>query len=259
MSNTENVSTGKPKVGGAISVAPVGTTLPLNARAALDEAFVKLGYASEDGVTNNNNPESDNVKAWGGDTVLTMLTAKDDTFGFTLIEALNKQVLQFVYGDANVTGDLANGIVLKANSTEQAERSIVIDMVMRGGVLKRVVIPRGKVTEVGEITYADESAVGYQTTVTCLPDASGNTHYEYIQQASGGLAEYTVTFDSDGGSSVADQTVNSGETATRPANPTKADYIFRGWYSDAALTTEYDFTTPVTADITIHAKWEAEA
>lgn len=259
MSNTEYVSVGKPKIGGAISVAPVGTTLPTNARAALDAAFEKLGYASEDGVTNNNTPEADNVKAWGGDTVLVLQTSKDDTFAFTLIEALNKKVLQFVYGDSNVTGDLTNGLAITANSKEQAERAIIIDMNLRDGHLKRVVIPRGRVSEVGEITYADESAIGYNTTITCLPDEDGNTHYEYIQKASGAVASYTVTFDSDGGSSVSDQTVDAGDVATVPTPPTKSSYTFKGWYSDAALTTPYDFTTPVNADITIHAKWEANA
>lgn len=182
MSNTENVSVGKPKVGGAIFAAPVGTTLPTDATTTLDTAFAALGYASEDGVTNNNSPESDNIKAWGGDTVIVLQTAKEDTFGVTLIECLNVDVLEFVYGSDNVSGDLTNGISITANSKEQEEHSLVIDMIMRGGVLKRIVIPRGKVSEVGEITYADESAVGYQTTITCMPDTSGNTHYEYIKQ-----------------------------------------------------------------------------
>jgi hypothetical protein len=182
MSNTENVSVGKPKVGGAIFAAPIGTTLPTDATTTLDTAFAALGYASEDGVTNNNSPESDNIKAWGGDTVIVLQTAKEDTFGVTLIECLNVDVLEFVYGSDNVSGDLTNGISITANSKEQEEHSLVIDMIMRGGVLKRIVIPRGKVSEVGEITYADESAVGYQTTITCMPDTSGNTHYEYIKQ-----------------------------------------------------------------------------
>ena len=73
------------------------------------------------------------------------------------------------------------------------------------------------------------------------------------------MASYTVTFDSDGGSSVSDQTVDAGDVATVPTPPTKASYTFKGWYSDVALTTPYDFTTPVNADITIHAKWEANA
>ena len=67
--------------------------------------------------------------------------------------------------------------------------------------------------------------------------------------------EYTVTFDSNGGSEVASQTVESGETATEPTAPTKAGADFVYWCSDEELTTEYDFDTPVTADITLYAKW----
>jgi len=69
---------------------------------------------------------------------------------------------------------------------------------------------------------------------------------------------YTVTFDSDGGSEVASQSVLSGTTATEPVDPTKTDYVFDGWFTDAELTTEYDFSTPVTSDIILYAKWTAE-
>ena len=43
--------------------------------------------------------------------------------------------------------------------------------------------PNGKVSEVGDITYADEKEVGYETTITASADSSGNTHYEYIKNA----------------------------------------------------------------------------
>lgn len=42
---------------------------------------------------------------------------------------------------------------------------------------------------------------------------------------------FTVTFDTDGGSTVAAQTVKEGEKATRPANPTKTDFEFDNWYT----------------------------
>ena len=51
--NKDNVSTGKPKVGGAVFTAATGSTLPTDATTALDEAFKSLGYCSEDGVTNS--------------------------------------------------------------------------------------------------------------------------------------------------------------------------------------------------------------
>lgn len=186
MANASNVTTGKPKKGGAIFRAPLGTALPTDATTELNEAFICLGYCGEDGMTNSNSPESDSIKAWGGDTVLTYQTAKEDTFSFVLAEAMNVDVLKAVYGDANVSGTLAAGITIKANSDEQQAASWVVEMVLRDGAHKRIVIPSAAVTEVGDITYSDEDPVGYETTITATPDEDGNTHYEYIKSKAAG-------------------------------------------------------------------------
>lgn len=182
MTDTTNVTYGKPKVGGSIYSAPLGTKLPESAMEDLDQDFKNLGYVSEDGVQNENSPESETIKAWGGDTVLVVQSDKPDTFTYKLIEILNTDVLKEVYGQDNVTGDLDTGITITANSTPLESHAVVIDMILKGGIIKRIVIPNGSVTEIGEIAYTDEEAVGYETTLQAIPDEKGNTHYEYIVQ-----------------------------------------------------------------------------
>ena len=181
MPNVSNVSTGKPKLAGAVFFADLGTTLPTDASSALAAGFSDLGYVSEDGITNSNTPESDDIEAWGGQVVLTVQTSKPDEFKFTLIESLNSGVLEVVYGDGNVSVNGGTGaITIQATSAEQEEHSYVIDMIMRGGALKRIVIPNGKVKEVSDIVYKDDEAVGYEVTISALPNGSGVTHFEYI-------------------------------------------------------------------------------
>ena len=194
MPNTSYVSTGKPKVSGAVYRAPVGTTLPTSASATLDLAFVELGYVSEDGVTNNNTPDTDNVKAWGGATVLVVQNEKTDEWTLTLIEALNPNVLDTIYGTAHVTYDGGAGTIsVEATPDQLVNQSYVIDMVMTGGAMKRIVIPEGALSEVGEVVYKDDEAVGYELTLNALPDSTNVNHYEYIALASGTTVTITLS------------------------------------------------------------------
>ena len=68
--------------------------------------------------------------------------------------------------------------------------------------------------------------------------------------------EFTVTFNTDGGSAVSAQKVKYNGTANEPEDPTKDGYTFKGWFKEKELTNKFVFTTPIKADTTIYAKWE---
>ncbi|MDR2900386.1 MAG: InlB B-repeat-containing protein [Treponema sp.] len=72
----------------------------------------------------------------------------------------------------------------------------------------------------------------------------------------GSVTSFTVTFDSNGGSKVSEQTVVDGEKVKKPADPTKSGFTFDAWYKDAKFEDDWDFATDtVTKDITLYANW----
>ena len=192
--NAGNVQIGKPNIAGGVWVGAVGVTLPTSATSAIDTAlFACAGYCSEDGVTNSSSISTQDIKAWGGDIVASPLTEKKDTFKWKMIEAGNGVVLKLVNNDDNVSGTIVSGITVKVNAQDKIPHSFIIDMQVSANILKRIVIPNGKITAIGDIVYKDGEAVGYEITVTAFPDAQGNTHYEYIVEGTQAGVIYTYT------------------------------------------------------------------
>lgn len=180
-----NVSTGKPRVTGGIYRAPVGTAAPTDATTALSGSFVPLGYISTDGVTQSSEIDSGEYKAWGGDVVLAYVNGKTYRFAFSMIEVLNPELYKTLHGVNNVSGTLATGMTIRANGTDTVEWVYVIELAMRDGAFGRIVIPDGKITEMGDTNFQDDDAIAYPVTITCQSDNNGIPYYEYIiKQAS---------------------------------------------------------------------------
>lgn len=74
--------------------------------------------------------------------------------------------------------------------------------------------------------------------------------------SSSSSSEYTIRFDSNGGSKVSSQRVDRNDKLEEPDEPTRDGYIFLGWYTDKDLEDEYDFSDPVKKSFTLYAKWE---
>ncbi|WP_328597030.1 InlB B-repeat-containing protein [Porcincola intestinalis] len=102
--------------------------------------------------------------------------------------------------------------------------------------------------------YTSNSA--YDKYVSALGELRVDKTVTIMTDAAPAPTYYTVSFDANGhGTAPAAQTVEHGKPAAKPADPTESGWTFGGWYKEAACTNAFDFTTPITADITLYAKW----
>lgn len=220
--SVSNVTAGKPKVGGAVYRAPKGTELPADATTTLDTAFKCMGYISDEGITNGNRREVEDVKAWGGKVVLNPQTGHKDNIKLVFVESMNLEVLKTYFGNDNVTGtSLESGIKINVNDQELDESVFVVDMIAAGNIPHRIVIPRGKPTETEDITYVDNDAVGLGMTITAYPDDSEkeNNHYEYF----GGTETLAAKASAPAGDTEADTAAPAEQpTALAAAEPAAA-------------------------------------
>ena len=108
-------------------------------------------------------------------------------------------------------------------------------------------------TFTGWNTKADGTGTAYHAGATIDYPAEGKTLTLYAQWK---VSSHTVTFDSNGGHTVASQTVDDKGKVKEPTAPTRDSWTFAGWYLNGV---EYDFTTPVTQDITLKAGWKRVA
>ena len=124
--------------------------------------------------------------------------------------------------------------------------------------LKEDIILSLEDTEISRIAYtftrwnteSDDSGTSYMANDSII--LSDNV----ILYAQWKINEYTVRFESNGGTPVTSQTVTYGERAIEPTNPTRQGYTFEGWYSDdETFVNKWDFATLITEDMTLYAKW----
>lgn len=160
---------------GGVRVAVDGTALPTSAVAVLAAAWHDLGYIGEDGVTQSIGADSNNIRAWGGDTVRVVQTSHELTYQFDMLE-VNDYTLEEYYGNA------AAGVV-EVDGTPPTSHPWIIDM-LDGTNRIRIVIPDGQITERGDVVYNGADASVLPVTVSCFPDASGNKAYIYTGAAS---------------------------------------------------------------------------
>ena len=106
------------------------------------------------------------------------------------------------------------------------------------------------------LEYKDEKAPLLSGGIGFRANKSGRVGFDNVLVAEAAAQQiFTVSFEVNGGTQVAEQQVSAGRTLSRPDAPTRDGFIFDGWYADPALETPFDFDTPVASDMTLYAKW----
>lgn len=180
--NPDAVRVGKPKIAGGFYSGETTATLPDDAATALDASLGALGYASEDGVVQTIDANSESIVAWGGDEVRKVQTTHSVTYSVTLIET-TEETLAEVYGDDNVSA-VGGLITVHIVSEELPRRAYVFDM-RDGDYDIRIVLPNAQALLDGDVSYVDGSALGYPLTITAYPDEDGIKAYIYVEDTSG--------------------------------------------------------------------------
>lgn len=217
--------------------------------------------------------ESTNKNEGGGICSVRNLTIRDNVTVSGCTASEESDAMSIGGGDANnspteIIGGTFDGSVTNGGTISGGAFTGPVwnNGIISGGQFTGSVVNRGTITNGtfgGEVTNESGRSFGvisggtFNGKVTNKNDISDPPE-ETPAKISGGtfnggvIGAYTVTFQSEGGSEVASQ-IRANAPAARPADPTKEGYTFIGWYNGES---EWDFEAPVTADLTLTAKWQ---
>lgn len=136
-----------------------------------------------------------------------------------------------------------NGSADATTANQGATITLTADAAPEGKVFDRWVVIAGA------ITLANASSA---TTTFTMPAENVEVTATYRDTA---VTTHTVTFETNGGTAVAAQTIADGSKAVQPSDPARDGFTFEGWYQDEACTLAFDFDTAVTSDMTLYARW----
>ena len=188
-------------------------------------------------------PDGKQFKAWSVDGVEKAVGDKITVTADTTVTAIWEDIPATLY---TITFNANGGSVTPATATTAAD-----------GKLTSLPTP----TRSGSYTFKSWYTAlsgGTQVTTDTVFNADITIYAQWTYTGGGGgrsTSRYTVSFESNGGSKVSNQTVTRNSVMKEPTAPTKENFDFDGWYSDKELKTKYDFSAKVTKSFTLYAKW----
>ncbi|MBR6224081.1 MAG: InlB B-repeat-containing protein [Lachnospiraceae bacterium] len=159
-----------------------------------------------------------------------------------------------------ISGIGSEGVDLPKPGTSQTKYTVNFATNGGSGVAAQTILSGDKATKPADPTKSGYTFGGW------FKDSAFTTPFDFEAGITDDMTVYAkwnevildhkVTFNTNGGSTVAEQSVQPGKKASYPVDPTKEGYIFDGWFADSALTTPFEFNNPITKDVIIYAKWK---
>lgn len=167
---------------GAVNFAPIGTTLPTDATTALDNAFSKCGYVSEDGITLSQNYSTTDIHDWSRATVRTMLDEYTGEISLVFIQ-MGYEELCAIFGEDNVTRVAATAqhgeqIKVKLGAHLADPKCFAFNM-KDGDARIRIVVPNAQAQPDGDMVFVANQPISLALRLKCNADADGQSIYIY--------------------------------------------------------------------------------
>ncbi|MDO5535371.1 MAG: hypothetical protein Q4F65_12060 [Propionibacteriaceae bacterium] len=185
--NKSNVLVGAPDIkagGGALIGAanPEKASYPTDATTALPAALSMkpAGFISADGVTKTVETNTEEIKDWNGDVVVTLLTDQKTTLRVTFLESANGTVLKAVSPTGAVTVE-ADLVTVRDTADERPHISIAFEIKGAKDKKIRLFAPDAQVTNVGDVTYVRSGVIQYEAELVCYVDDDGVGLYTFIE------------------------------------------------------------------------------
>jgi hypothetical protein len=161
--------------GAIVQVAPTGTTAPVDVDTPLDAAFDDLGLIGEEGITLSSTSDNAEHYAYGG---LHIRTTRNKFKKAIKVLALENNPAVYDLVNPGSTAATTASLTTRTVSTPTVNEKMFVFETSDGDVTRRIVIPRGEVTDIGDTVFIDSAMSAVELTIEAYASSAGVFYLE---------------------------------------------------------------------------------
>lgn len=165
---------------GAVNVAPLGTTLPTDAKTALSGDYAPTGYVSQDGLTLSLDYSTNDIKDWSRATVRTLLEEFTGELNWVYIQT-DYEGLCAIFGDEHVSK--AGDLIKVSLGAHLAPAKVFVFNMKDDDTRIRVIAPNAQAVPDGDLTFVANEPISWGCRLSCNADENGENIYILVEEA----------------------------------------------------------------------------